>query len=75
MADHEEEQHSKWVDLEIKLTYLEETVQEMNTIVFRQQQTIDKLDKALKNLQLRVDQLEDTKQTGGDLPHEKPPHY
>jgi len=75
MADSKEDKLSKSVDLEIKLTYLEDTVQELNTVVFRQQQTIDKLETALKNIKEQVKLLEDAKQSGAELPHEKPPHY
>ena len=66
--------NSRITDLEIKITYLEETVQELNKIVFRQQRRMDQLEGSVKTLQERIGELEENKQAG-DLPHEKPPHY
>ena len=40
--------------LEIHLTHLERTVQELNEVVFRQQQTIDRLEAELKGLREQV---------------------
>ena len=39
-------------DLEIHVTHLEHTIQELNDVVFRQQRTIDRLDDELKGLRV-----------------------
>ena len=61
------------IDLEIQVTYLENTVNELNNIVYQQQKSIDKLQSELKDLVAKIEDLEDT--SSGDLPHVKPPHY
>ncbi len=68
------ESDSKWVDLEIKLTYLDDLVQELNKIIYNQQKSIDGLEQKNKQLILRMEELEQSPK-GADLPHEKPPHY
>lgn len=65
---------SRLAEIEIKLSYSEDMLEELNRIVFRQQQQIETLQKELRALsrQLRTD---DAQATPRDLRDEMPPHY
>ena len=67
------EKTSSQIELEIKVTFLEDTLTELNTVVYKQQIAIDELQETIRKLTARVDELEDM--SGEDLPHVKPPHY
>jgi uncharacterized coiled-coil protein SlyX len=58
--------------LETKVAYHDNDIAELNTVIFRQQQAIDRLEKELKRVsaQLRGFGIE-----GDTDPHQKPPHY
>ena len=58
------------VDLEVRYTHLERLVEELNEVVFAQQQTIDRLVRQLAELAERAEVA------GPPAPAaEKPPHY
>lgn len=61
-------------DLEIHYTHLERTVQELNTIVCRQQQTIERLEQEMRELK---DQFLSVVPSLVTAPEEEPPppHY
>ena len=61
------------IELEIKLTYLEDTVSELNKVVFEQQKTIDKLKDLMGGLTDRVRVIEDRSEDDDSV--EPPPHY
>ena len=61
------------IELEIKITFLEDTLTELNQVVYKQQRTIDELDRTIRKLSDRIEELENS--SGEDLPHVKPPHY
>jgi SlyX protein len=62
------------MELEIKVAYQEDLVQELNQIVAQQQLQIDRLETAIKLLNERIRSLsEDIGQV--DNKNEKPPHY
>lgn len=61
------------VEMEIKLTFLENTITELNQVVYKQQKTIDTTDQAIKKLAAKIEELENA--TGEDLPYCKPPHH
>ena len=61
------------IELEIKVTFLEDTLTELNQVVYKQQKTIDGLQERISKLTERIEELENT--SGQDLPHIKPPHY
>ena len=67
------EKTSSQIELEIKVTFLEDTLTELNKIVYKQQIAIDELQETIRKLTARIDELEDM--SGEDLPHVKPPHY
>ena len=59
--------------LETKISYQEHLIQELNEVVISQQNQIDKLDKALRQLQSYINHTE----TGQTTPEQEapPPHY
>lgn len=64
---------SRITELEIKITYTEDLVNELNRIVFRQQQQIDLLINGIKSLR---DQIQAAAPAGEhSLRDELPPHY
>ncbi len=64
---------SRITDLEIKISYTEDLVEELNRTVFRQQQQIDLLAKELRNLrdQVQNNQPQEFRSLRDDIP----PHY
>lgn len=64
---------SRITELEIKISYTEDLVEELNRTVFRQQQQIDLLAKELRNLR---EQFQNNQpQEFRSLRDEIPPHY
>lgn len=62
------------VDIEIKLTRHDDTIDSLNGVIYRQQQKIDDLEKMCLELARRLREL--TASTGAGMPaNEKPPHY
>ena len=61
-------------DLEIHVTHLEHTIQELNDVVFRQQRTIDRLDEELKGLREQLLAVAPSP-LGTPEDEEPPPHY
>ena len=62
---------SRLADIEVKLSYNEETLEELSHTVYRQQREIDRLRKDLEALVEQVRGL-----TGpAPNPGERPPHY
>lgn len=59
--------------VEIKLSYLEETVDQLNGIVAAQQKEMEKLAGTIESLQKKIAEL--VEETGGDIPDRRPPHY
>jgi len=63
------------VDIELKLTHQEDTVDALNKIVYEQQKKIDELEKLLTAL---ARQVKDTANSVGEprtIENERPPHY
>ncbi len=66
--------NQRLIDIETKLAYQEDLVQELNKTVHLQQIKLDQLDEALRSLALRYASLLEQ----GDSEHPmdaKPPHY
>ncbi|MGB4912453.1 MAG: SlyX family protein [Candidatus Dechloromonas phosphoritropha] len=64
---------SRITELEIKITYTEDLVDELNRIVFRQQQQIDLLINEIKSLRDQIQAITPAEQHS--LRDELPPHY
>lgn len=61
-------------ELETKVAYQEHTIQELNDVIYRQQQQIDKVEVMCQHLMDRIQSLAASE--GGQQPaNEKPPHY
>ena len=62
------------IDIETKLAYQEDLIQELNKTVHSQQLKLDQLEEALRSLTLRYNNL--VEQSDSEYPvDEKPPHY
>ena len=61
-------------EIEVKLTYQEDTVQELNMLVYQQQKSIEQLEKICESL---LDHIRSLAQpaAGGNAANERPPHY
>lgn len=66
---------ARLVDIELKLTYQEDTVDALNRIVYAQQKKIDELEKMLSTLARQVKATADSIGEQRTIDHEKPPHY
>ena len=62
------------VNIELKLTHQEDTVDALNNIVYTQQKKIDELEKLLLALARQV-KAQANSFSEGSNGHEKPPHY
>ncbi len=62
------------IELETKLAYQEDTIQQLNDIVARQQK---KLDLVENNLRTLIGKFQDVSEGASNINplHEKPPHY
>ena len=69
MTRHREEE--RFVQLEVKLAYLEKTSQELSEVLHSQTRLLDELHKRLDQLERHVRQATEPR----EFPHEKPPHY
>ncbi len=66
--------NQRLIDIETKLAYQEDLIQELNKTVHSQQLKLDQLEEALRSLTLRYNSL--AEQSGSEHPvDEKPPHY
>jgi SlyX protein len=65
---------SRLAEIEIKLCFSEDMLDELSKTVFRQQQQIEKLQKELHVLSLQL-QNDDAQTSPRDLRDEIPPHY
>lgn len=63
---------SRLAEIEIKLSYTEDLLEELNRIVFRQQRQIDLLQQELRALSQQTD---DGQAEPRDSRNELPPHY
>ena len=64
---------SRITELEIKISYAEDLVDELNRTVFRQQQQIDTLAREINSLRQQIQSA--PPQQGNSLLDELPPHY
>ena len=67
------EYENRIMELEIKNSHLEDTIEQLNQIVFQQQKSIDTISRHLQQIQNKISNL----QEGNDkeLPEPPPPHY
>ena len=63
------------VDIELKLTHQEDTVDALNKIVYEQQKKIDELEKLLTTLARQVKDTANSVDEQRSIENERPPHY
>lgn len=62
------------INLETKVSYQEDTIQELNKIVFEQQKRLEQIESAYRTLVARTKDI--TEETfAQQITDEKPPHY
>lgn len=61
------------IDIETKIAFQEDTLQELNQLVYQQQRQLDQLEAAFKSLASRIKELSETIPVADH--DEKPPHY
>lgn len=67
-------EENRIIELETKLAYQEDLIQELNKTVFAQQKRLDQLEAAYKYLLAQTQDLSEISSTGKSM-DEKPPHY
>jgi len=66
--------NQRFIDIETKLAYQEDLIQELNKTIHSQQLKLEQLEQALRSLSMRYNSL--AEQGDSDYPvDEKPPHY
>jgi SlyX protein len=63
----------RFINIEIKLAYAEDMVDSLNDRIHEQQKQIDQLEQLCASLAQHVRNA--AQSSGGQLPHERPPHY
>ncbi len=67
--------NDRLIDIETKIAFQEQTIKELNDVVYEQQNQIDKLSATCDALVKRIMEMADTGM-GSDAPaNERPPHY
>ncbi len=61
------------IELETRLTYLDDTVEQLNDVISRQQFQIDKLERVLEKLTKEYSDIKD--QISPEIVDVPPPHY
>lgn len=64
---------SRLSEIEVKLSFSEDLLEELNRAVVRQQQQIDELERQVRDLRLQLQRSFPRDETGTG--HEIPPHY
>ena len=72
VMDDKQYTEARLTNLEIKVSYTEDMVDELNKTIFRQQELIDMLVREITQLRQRAP---DPGTVSGGTPHEPPPHY
>jgi SlyX protein len=68
------EDHKQLLAMEERITFLQRSLDQLNEVVVEQDQRLESLKRELARLGSSLERLADAS-SGGDLPHEKPPHY
>ncbi|MFV2058357.1 MAG: SlyX family protein [Thiohalomonadales bacterium] len=69
------EAENRFVEIETKLAFQEDTIQELNNIVYQQQQKLDQLEFFVQQLHSRVKADSGISSSNDDPASEVPPHY
>ncbi len=63
------------IDIQTKMAFQEETIDQLNDVIIQQQKAIDKLQRQLLQLDKKVREESQQWQHDGAAQDEKPPHY
>ncbi len=66
---------NKIIEIETKLAFQEETIEQLNGVIIQQQKTLDKLQRQLVQLNSKIEQESQHWQTQNNPADETPPHY
>lgn len=69
----EKENEERITALEMKVSYLEDFLNQIQEVAVEQEKTIEVLRKEVKLMSTRLHEISDTLE--GDIPNRKPPHY
>ena len=69
----EKETDERLTAIEMKLSYMEDFVNQVQNVAVDQAKTIDKLQKEVKLMADRIREMSNSLE--GDIPNRKPPHY
>ena len=77
VSKHESEHdfHNDIVELQTKLQFQEDTIQQLDQVIVRQNQYIMQLQQRVKVLEEKVDELIKNPGAHKNVEQEKPPHY
>lgn len=74
MTKYEMNLETKLIELEMKLTFQEDTIEQLNLVIIDQQKSLDRLNQKLLRLDSKIDNsIKD--HNGATNQHEIPPHY
>jgi len=62
------------VNIEAKITFQEDLIEELNKTVYQQQKKLDRLEAVCESLLRHIESLSEAKNEGMPA-HERPPHY
>ena len=66
---------NKLVELEEKISYLQNMLDELNMVVFRQGEKIEKLNNQIKETNEKLINQSETQSDQSEMVGDKPPHY
>lgn len=62
-------------DLQMKLAFQEDLLEQLNQVVTDQQEQISRLELAIETMKVQMQTMQTTTQEAGTQQHEIPPHY
>ncbi len=65
----------KIIEIETKMAFQEETIEQLNTVIINQQNAIDKLQRQLVQLNSKIEEESQHWQSDQNPADETPPHY
>lgn len=64
------------IDIETKLQYQEDTIQQLDKVIVQQQSIIEELNRRVELMEKKTQELNESADNGSHSDHdEKPPHY
>jgi SlyX protein len=62
------------INIETKITFQEDLIEELNKVVYQQQKKLDRLEAICESLARHIESLEEARNEGSPA-SERPPHY